>query len=410
MVGQILNLYNKYYLAVLNFLIVLLIIVISADPQNLILGLKYYIFCSIFIVWAPQLLLKKLYIPQKLKYILFVICFIMPVYGISIGLINSFLDSSDWGQKVIYFTSFFFFLLIIIILQSNIDLTKKFNLATSITIVLLTLGIYIVMLFLPDTTKILFQYLVTETETAAFGNRSYGNLNILMVWYRTSPLLVFPLTYYLHQLLIKKNRTHFIPKCILLSSIIFTLLLSGTRANLLTTILILIIYFSVFLYKNYKKLFILFICLVLIIGTYQLSNVLLILFSDQEHSNITKLGHFYSYLNLFTENPLTLIFGQGIGIPFYTIGFHKYVFASELQYFEMIRIWGLPITILFLSMLIVPIIKDLKAKNYNDRLIAYTAFLFIAGTNPFLLDSTGMTILVFVFSKMFMVQGLRFKV
>lgn len=410
MIGRITYIYSKYYLAVLSFLIVLLIIIIAADPKNLILGLKYYVFLLIFLVWSPQLFLKKLYVPQTLKYIIFIICFVMPFYGLFIGLINSFINVSTWGKEVIYFNSFFFFLLIIIILNSKIDLTYKFNFAI-LTIVVLTMGIYITLLFLPATSKILFQYLVNKTATAAFGYRNYGDFSILMVWYRTSPLLVFPLTFFLHHLLIEKNRSYLIPKYIALVSIIFTLFLSGTRANLLSVTLILIIYLSIFLYKNYKKLFILFIGLILILGFYQISNLFFVLFSKEELSNIIKYGHLVSYLDHFTKNPLSLIFGQGIGIPFYTSGFHKEVFTTELQYFEMVRIWGLPITLLFLSVLLLPIIKGLKTKKNSDNLIAYIAFLFIAGTNPFLLDSTGMIVLVYVFSKMYLksseVQKLR---
>jgi len=118
-------------------------------------------------------------------------------------------------------------------------------------------------------------------------------------------------------------------------------------------------------------------------------------------SNVIKYGHFASYVNLFSDNISILLFGQGIGVPFYTTGFHKEVFATELQYFEMIRIWGLPVTLLFLSVLLLPIIKEIKTKKYSSIFVAYIAFLFIAGTNPFLLDSTGMIVLVYVFSKMY---------
>ena len=324
----------------------------------------------------------------------------MPFYGISIGLVNSFVGNMNWGQEVIYFSAFFFFLLIIPILHINIRISYIFNITTLI-IVVLTIGIYIAMIFLPNSAKLLFQYLVTETGTAAMGYRNYGVVRVMMVWYRTSPLLVFPLTFFLHQVLLEKNRSFILLKTIAITSIVFTLLLSGTRANMLTVCLILFIYINIFLFKNNKKLFVTFNSFALILGIYVLSDVLFILFNKSEHSNLIKYGHFISYLDLFTQNPLNLIWGQGIGLPFYTAGFHKEVFATELQYFEMVRIWGLPLTIVFMGILVLPLIKDLKAKKITHISIGYLAFLFIAGTNPFLLDSTGMIVLVYVFSSWF---------
>ncbi len=400
---MLINIYKRYHLTILNVLIVLLILVASVDPQNRILGLKYPVFCLIFLFWAPKLLYEKLLIPRKMGLILFIICLLMPFYGISIGLLNSFINNSNWGEEVRYFTSFLFFTLTVVVAHSKIDLTYKFNI-TVLIIVVLSMAIFTALLFLPDISKVLFQYLVRETVTAAIGTRDYGIINVNMVWYRTSPLLVFPLTYFLHILLIKKKRTNRTVNFLILFSIIFTLFLSGTRANLLSLILILVIYTDIYLFHNHKKLFILYNEFVFVVGLYLISSALIILFSKNEPSNIIKYGHLVSYLQLFTTNPSILLWGQGIGLPFYSSGAQEAVFVTELQYFEMVRIWGIPITLVFICVLLLPIIEDLHAKSINHITIAYVAFLFIAGTNPFLLDSTGMLVLVYVFSNMFRKQ------
>jgi hypothetical protein len=140
----------------------------------------------------------------------------------------------------------------------------------------------------------------------------------------------------------------------------------------------------------------------IIIGSYKVSGILALLFDKEEPSNLVKYGHFMSYYDYFSSNILNLFLGQGLGMSFFSTGFNRLVLTTELTYFEVLRVWGLPITFIFLSILILPIVKEIKSKSISPLFIAYIAYLFIAGTNPFLLDSTGMLVLVYVFSRMFL--------
>lgn len=368
------------------------------DPKNKIFGVKYILFCLVVFVWLPQLFKKRLILPKELKYVIVFICFFMPLYALSIGLINSFMHNADNAGMVYYFNSFFFFLLIIIIHDQNYDLSRNFNYG-SLFLVLITLSAYFILVFKPSISTILYQYLVIDTGTAVFGLRNYGDYTLLMVWYRTSPLLVFPLSYILHQLLIQKIRVYLPFRIMVLISIILTLLLSGTRANILSLSLIILFYIGYYLYKRSKAIFLIFACIIAIVSVYEISSAIAILFDTQEPSNIIKYGYLISYYNHFSSNILDLFIGQGLGVSFYVEHFSRSFLTSELTYLEVLRVWGLPITCIFMGILIIPIIKELKSKSLSHLFIAYIAYLFIAGTNPFLLDSTGMFVLVYVFSK-----------
>ncbi|WP_157493676.1 hypothetical protein [Draconibacterium sediminis] len=226
-----------------------------------------------------------------------------------------------------------------------------------------------------------------------------------MIYFRTSPLLVFPLAYFLQRILMDKTSKARFIHYFILTAIIVTLFLSGTRANLVSLLFIILFYVCLWTFKKSKPAFILLSLVLSLVFIYEVSTILTILFDKSEISNSVKLGHFESYLDYFSKNGLQLFFGQGFGGAFYSSGFNKLTTVTELTYLETIRVWGLPITFIFILILILPIIKDIRDKNFSSVSVAYIAYLFIAGTNPFLFSSTGMMVLVYVFSRSFMVTN-----
>lgn len=398
------NFIRNYQPQLLHLSVVLLFVDAIIDPNNSVLHLKYILFGMVIGTWACGKLFESFTLPPKnLLIIIFFVSFFMPFYALSIGLIDKLLNNTDL-QTIVYFNSFFFFLLIVIIYDKGYDLTKIINRST-LTIIVITIGTYCFFLLEPATYLFLTKYLVIDKGIAVFGIREYGPISIIMIYFRTSPLLVFPLAYFLQRLLIENNGKASFKQYFILFSIIFTLALSGTRANLLSLILIIVFYVGLWAYRKSKAGFILLTIVLLIVGVYELSYVFSILFDKTEISNSVKLGHFESYLDYFSENRLQLIFGQGFGGSFYSSGFNKFTNVTELTYFELIRVWGMPITFIFIFVLIFPIIKNIRDKNFSSVSIAYLAYLFIAGTNPFLLSSTGMMVLVYVFSRSFMTDN-----
>lgn len=392
--------YKKNYKVWLIVFLALLMGDVIIDPNNSILNIKYVLFGMIFIIWMPKMTYRKLVIPKELVILVLFISFFMPFYALSLGFLNNFIQNTEIGT-IIYFNSFFFFLLVIIIIEEKIDLTSFVNFSAFL-IVLITIGSYFILVFNTSFYLDLVQYLVIDKGVAIYMLRDYGDFTILMLYYKTSPLLIFPLSYYLHQLLIQKRRDRLFIKIAFIISLIITLFLSGTRANLVVLFLILIFYLGYFLYKNTKALFILFCFLGGLFSIYGISIVTGLLFNPYEESNMVKYGHLVSYFEYFSNNSLQFIFGQGLGGSFYSSGFNTYTNTTELTYFEMVRVWGLPITFLFLFILMIPIYYEIKTKKITPIIIAYIAYLFIAGTNPFLLSSTGMIVLVYVFSDTFL--------
>lgn len=386
------------YSTLLNISIGLLVLDIMIDPPNLIFHSKYLLFVIVFLIWFLKIIKTKtkIVVPKSLFFVLAFISLFMPFYALSVGIINSILNDTEIGTLA-YFNSFFFFLLLLVIVNENIELTKFIN-YSSLMVVGITLGFYLILLLSPTFFTVIYHYFVIDKGVAVYALRNYGGVTLIMMFYKTSPILVFPLSYYLYRIFITPEKRRLIPDIIVLCLIIAALFISGTRANVVSLIAIVLFYFGFYIYKKSKEWFVLINIASLLLALFALPVFFDLLLNKHEASNMIKFGHFSSYLDHFENHKIMSIFGQGIGGSFYSSGINKLSNISELTYLELIRIWGFPITLLFLSALILPLINEIRSKNISHIFIAYITYLFIAGTNPLLLSSTGMIVLVYVFS------------
>ena len=136
----------------------------------------------------------RIVIQPSLYFVLIFIGVFMPFYALTIGLLNNIINNSDFGT-FIYFSSFFFFLLLLIVVNDNIALTKYINF-TALLIVFITLGFYFILIINPIYFNDLYEYFVIKKEVAVYALRNYGDFTLLMMFYKTSPILVFPLSYF----------------------------------------------------------------------------------------------------------------------------------------------------------------------------------------------------------------------
>ena len=110
-----------------------------------------------------------------------------------------------------------------------------------------------------------------------------------------------------------------------------------------------------------------------------------------------------AFFNHINNNPETLIWGNGVGATFDSLGVRgKDAVASELFYYEIVRFFGLPLGLLFLIVYIYPfwlIYKKRKLLPYWKAIsLGYLSYLFAGGTNPYLTSSNGMITLLIMYS------------
>jgi uncharacterized membrane protein len=101
-----------------------------------------------------------------------------------------------------------------------------------------------------------------------------------------------------------------------------------------------------------------------------------------------------------------------MGSGFYTIAKEELVYKTELTYLELLRMFGLIVTSFFLFLLYTPIYifkKSKKSINYNKYKYLYKAYIMYLlleiVSNPLLIGSTGMIIMVVVFSTSYYVNN-----
>jgi hypothetical protein len=239
-------------------------------------------------------------------------------------------------------------------------------------------------------------------NTFTVSKRAFGGVVFdPVVFYKTSPLLIFGLSYFCN-----KNRFKYLMiNFIVIIFCLLTMIISGTRANMLSSFVIVLFFF----YKNFfstnkiKKIAFWFVFLlsflfflIPFLGTY--------VFDKEEQSNEVKLGLIGDYSQFWHDNILSLFLGQGIGGGFMTTE-RGFLYMAEPTYFEVIRMFGIVGGAIVFVFIALPIILFLISKSsplydkYFFMLVAYIFYVFLEiASNPLLLASTGMIVMVVVYS------------
>jgi len=379
--------------SVVIFFFVILIFILIVDPGDLIFQLKTPLFVLIFITWFIDKIKSGFPIKYSKDILIVIAVFLLvPIYGLCSGFIQNSIDDRTFA--IAFLKSFSVIVLLFIVVDYELVLDKYLN-PLCIIIPLIIIPVY----FLSITNTALFskiyQYLNFEKDVAKFGIRNFYGVTVLMFFYRTSPLLVFPLSYYLTIYLNKRKFS----SLILVLFFSFTLMLSGTRANLLAALLVFAYNYLSHQFKKVNKLPLILTLMAFIVGLYFLISSLN--FDQKETSAEVKSGHVNSYIELFKTKPGILVWGQGLGSKFYSSGYDDQVSQTELTYFELLRVFGIPVTLLLLLFMIYPLVylygkKKISVPKYP--IIAYIAYLFIVGTNPLLVSSTGMLVIITMYS------------
>ncbi|MFD2939566.1 O-antigen ligase family protein [Flavobacterium notoginsengisoli] len=335
---------------------------------------------------------KIKYYKEYLIIILFLL--LITVFGIITAVVQG--NDTDYAFAFGFLKSMLILVLLIVVVDTNIDI-GKYVIKYSILIPIITFIIYCLPLYNVVLFGQVYDYIVGEKETLMIAYRNFYGYDVFMVYYKTSPVLVFPLSYYCSSI-VRNGFT--IKRMILIIMLTVCLVLSGTRANMLSALFVIIYWTYIFL-KERKNAFyslVVFASVFTAITMFALS----LSFEKKEASSEIKSGHFISIIDTFEEHPQYLIWGQGLGSKFYSIGGKRILSQVELTYVELIRYFGIPLGVFFIIMMVYPlinIINNKRVNGYNQYIIpAFFSYLFICGTNPLLVSSTGMLIMIIMYS------------
>lgn len=264
---------------------------------------------------------------------------------------------------------------------------------------LIVVSIYILCIFFPWLQRIIYNWSVSHDYFLMMSRRRFLGIDIFSVFYRSLPLLVFPLALYSFKLFDEGRRQ--VRTVLSFLIVFFALLFGGTRACMLSGIFVagFALFYSLRRTALGKIVSSLILFLFFVGG---LVLVFLLLSESGEESNSVKFGHLASYSNLIENDPFVLLWGQGAGAQFFSIGFGRMTSQTEWSYFELFRWFGVVGGLIFIVIYSYPLVVLFSSKiirKYDKPIkLAYLFYLVIAGTNPLMLGSSGILALLIMYS------------
>lgn len=205
------------------------------------------------------------------------------------------------------------------------------------------------------------------------------------VFHMASPVMVFALAIYFSRYLKRKKIRDGVFSFIFFSA----LFLTATRANIFSAFLIVLFIYLCYTFYIKKKVFKSAFLIVLFFSFALVGTVLLL--TVKNSSSGAKDGHIISYIEMFSQNPSYFLIGTGPGSYFYSKGFGEFTTNTEISYLELVRMFGVFFSVFIVGIYLRPffLIRYIESFENLSLVIAYLAYLFIAGTNPLLIGPTG---------------------
>ncbi len=369
-----------------NTLLFLFILVLMLDPTSTILHLKDKVFIVVvaynIVFFRPSF--------RFLPHIMLVFA------AVTCSLVSGMLQGNgiDMDEALSVYKAFA--PLILLLWVHHYDYIRV-SLAPAIITALVVCAIYGLSSYDERFEGAIYLFMKEHDNTAMMSHRYLLGIKVFAIYYKSFVALTFALFFYYYK--IYNDRKHWYLTIFPVTILTFAFLVSGTRATMLLPFFVIAIvgYRSIGKLRRWKYAFYPMLMLFAIVFVV----MIIVLASERgEASNTIKYGHLISYQHLFEHNPLYMLVGQGIGTRFYSQGFHRMTFTTEWTYLELLRQYGLfSIPILFTILFPLKQMWQHRRNSFCFGLMGtYVAYLLVAGTNPLLFSSTGMIIILSVYS------------
>lgn len=353
----------------LQYILLLLFgLIVMVDPTNKVFHLKEVAFFAFMLF---SVLIRKYAFPKSILNDVF------KIWGCAI--LSLVMGLTIFGSNLVgaesYLKALLFLILVIPLspIKPSVILKANFyiGLALSVIIAILyfgwtmgigTIGGYATQLEETDST-----IMIAWRETLG--------IQMLMFFYKTMPFCLFALIYAL------RHRYY-----LTILPIAFAIIIGATRTPILMGMAIIGYVFA----TSNKKLVKYVISVTVTVSLYYLLSMLL----TESASNSGDSIKFDTMTELLSNSSIV---GHGVGCLYKSTARSEFVTNSEMTYFEMIYQYGWILSIIVIWILVKPIktIRSFtKSVDIRDFAFAYLCYLVNAGTNPLLMNSTGMYVIV----------------
>ena len=366
------------------------------DPLDKIAHLKVPLFVAVcgFCLIRMVITVGRASLPASLTLYVLTVAFLIPLLSMCIYFLRNSSNIEYAGLD--YLKAYLFLVLSIVLVLSKLDVVRSLCVILTILSMLL-IGVYFVATENPTLGDVLVE-LGNTYGVVGINQRSYGDLQILGIYFNSSPLLVLPIAYFTYRCVTTRSWSFVVSVGILAINMV-AMIMSGTRNNMFVgclTMFVTLVWYS----KRKLALILAGTALSTLIAGMEW-NVIRAMLSASEGSNAVKLQHVHDYLQILAE-PTTLLIGQGLGAYFNSTAY-GHTAVTELTYLEIVRFYGLMFSVPMFVLLLYPITRLIRSdyRQYHHLYIGYGGYLILCMANPFLMSSSGMLILSVVICNAF---------
>jgi len=355
------------------------------DPANKLLGLKNISFLLFVFSSFSFASYKRIDI----------ILIFLSIFFFSAALQHLFPTTEvDFGYQLHTLKGFLYLIILLFVKKNNhIHLFYFFYFSVFVLAIMIS-TIWALLLLFPALELPFYHYF--RSIDCYISYRTFLGIRFTAVNYGVGILAIITLTYSQYKIITGSSKKYFFHSFFFM----LCLIISSTRANILASILIL--GFSLILYLYKKKRLLGVVCISLT-GIFVFLLLFFALLSEKTETSMSiKTLHIVSYNELFSSNPMRyLLIGDGPGALFFSKGNGKFVPQTEWSYLDLIRNYGLINTILIVWIFLYSLVNIFNSYNTLFSIMitfGYILFLVVSGTNPYLINSVGFTVLaVFIY-------------
>lgn len=369
-----------------NGLLFLFLTVVLIDPTNMVLHMKDKVF-------ALLLVFCLLTYKPDWRYFPHILIIVLSMLG---GYLFAELQGNRIDNDVLSASFKSISPLLLLPYVRQFDFIKA-NIIPSLLTTLLLVSLFILAISNPLFERAIWYYVREHGDMIMMTRRSFLGVKFFGMYGKTLMAMTFSLyLVYYRALNVKRQKWKNYLLALILS---FAFFISAARSTMLLPLALLgIAAFYRIVRTTTSKYF--FLPIIGFFGIFFLLFILLLASETSEASNTIKYAHLYSYKELFEAHPEYLILGQGPGTAFFSEGFGRMTTITEWTYIELLRNYGL-LALPIITVFAYPLVRLYRYRTdilTQGILFSYLIYLLIAGTNPLLLSSTGMLMILSVYS------------
>jgi hypothetical protein len=383
----------------LTYGLVLLTTLLMVDPSDQLLHVKTPCFALIMIFWVYTKGPFRPAVSPLVASAILLVSVAIPALWVLLTVVAR--RDGELEHVALYPKAFLFLSLLLVVWNSKISLDLITS-RLSVLIGIITVSLVTLSKITPVFFQLIYAFTLDKQNALITEERDQFGIGVGQFYYLSCPLMLFGLGYFFNKWLIGSRHKKW---SLFLAFFLFaSLVFSGARANLIAALTV-VAGLSLWRIVSSRGLLIAgaIATIALLPIAYLVAKSTQNLLNPSEASNQVKIGHYQSYLQHFGDNPIYLIAGQGEGTGFYSKGFNDYTYVTELSFLELTRQFGLPVMLFFAALLLTPMIILFRSTSPESRdgylAIPYAGYLLVCASNPLLVSSTGMLVIVMVWAR-----------